>query len=110
VRWAGGRAALSFHNPWPTSLSLNATLELVGPAGGAVALWRDGVSLGQVTLGSAPARLVVEGVEMAPGINVFHLDSSGPASRGPGGRGSLRAFGLLRSSVGPPGMPMVADN
>jgi len=53
---------------------------------------------------------VVEGVEMAPGINVFHLDSSGPASRGPGGRGSLRAFGLLRSSVGPPGMPMVADN
>ncbi len=110
VRWAGGRAALSFHNPWPTSLSLNATLELVGPAGGAVALWRDGVPLGQVTLGSAPARLVVEGVEMAPGINVFHLDSSGPASRGPGGRGSLQAFGLLRSSVGPPGMPMVADN
>jgi hypothetical protein len=110
ARWAGGRAALSFHNPLPTPVALTATLELIGTAGGEVGLWRDGVRLGRVVLGESPVRLVVETLEMAPGINILHLDSSAPPSRGLGGRGSLRSFGLLRSSVGPPGMPSVADN
>jgi hypothetical protein len=53
---------------------------------------------------------VVDAVEMAPGLNVFRLESSQVAPRGPGARGPLRAIGLLRSSVGPPGAPAVADN
>ncbi|MEY4087732.1 MAG: hypothetical protein RJB55_3 [Verrucomicrobiota bacterium] len=110
VRWGGGATTLSFYNPLSVPVTLTASLELVGATAGEVQLWRGQKRLARAPLGMTSSRMVVDAVEMAPGLNVFRLESSQVAPRGPGARGPLRAIGLLRSSVGPPGAPAVADN
>lgn len=110
VRWGGGTVMLSFHNPLRVPVALTATLELVGASAGEVQLWRGDQRIARAPLGTTSSRLVVDGLEMAPGLYVFRLESSPAAMRGAGGRGPLRVIGLLRSSVGPPGAPAVADN
>ncbi|MFM9031641.1 MAG: hypothetical protein ACKOTF_13405, partial [Opitutaceae bacterium] len=81
-----------------------------GARAGEVQLWRGDQRIARAPLGTTSSRLVVDGREMAPGLYVFRLESSPAAMRGAGGRGPLRVIGLLRSSVGPPGAPAVADN
>ena len=110
VRWGGGSTTLSFYNPLNVPVTLTASLELVGATAGEVQLWRGRQRLAQASLETTSSRVVVDALEMAPGLNVFRLESSQAAVRGAGGRGPLRVIGLLRTSVGPPGTPAVADN
>lgn len=110
VRWGGRSTTLSYYNPMKVPVTLAAGLELVGAVAGEVQLWRGQELLARASLGTTSKQLVVDRVEMAPGVNVFRLESPHEAVRGPGGRGSLRAIGLLRSYVGTPGGPSVADN
>ncbi len=110
VRWGAATATLSFFNPLAAPVVLAAHLDLVGAAGGEVALWRGEERLARAVVGEAPSRLVADSVEMQPGVNVFRLESTPGAARGPGGRGPVRVIGLRASSVGPPGTPIVADN
>ena len=110
VRWGGGSPTLSFYNPLNVPVTLTASLELVGATAGEVRLWRGRQRLAQASLETTSSRVVVDALEMAPGLNVFRLESSQVAPSRPGARGPLRVIGLLRSSVGPPGTPAVADN
>jgi hypothetical protein len=55
--------------------------------------------LGRVGIAAEPVEMLLPAVELAPGVNVFHLSSSVPASRQGQGRNQLRSFGLEDASI-----------
>ena len=99
VRWGEGEAVLSYFNPYAVPLTAEVRLDLVGVSPREVFLRHRGRRVGSVRVDATPTALVLPALELQPGVNVFWLSSSEPATRQNHGRNQLRAFGLKVSSI-----------
>jgi hypothetical protein len=97
VRWAQGPGVLLFYNPHREERLARVSLHLQLPWSQRLALRRDGRVVGEWASKEGDARFELTEVAMQPGINSFVL--SGEAKRGSGAQSSLRAFGLVSSSI-----------
>lgn len=99
VRWAGGRAVLSYFNPHPGPVEVDVRLDLVAPRARRVRLEHAGRARAEVTVDAGGALLRVRGLSLAPGISTVVLTSPDPVRREGPGPNQLRAFGLREQAV-----------
>jgi hypothetical protein len=99
VRWSYERAALSYFNPYAEPTAFDLRLNLVAAAPREVVLHWQGRELKRVPVGTEGVALTVLGLVLAPGVNLFTLDSPAGAIRQGEGRNQLRSIGLRGSSV-----------
>ncbi|MBI5691640.1 MAG: hypothetical protein HZC55_16275 [Verrucomicrobia bacterium] len=99
VRWADDRAVLSYFNPHDGPITVRIRLALVAVSPREVVVHLGRSELGRVGIAAEPVEMLLPAVELAPGVNVFHLSSSVPASRQGQGRNQLRSFGLEDASI-----------
>lgn len=99
VRWANGRAVLSYYNPHPGPVEVDVRLELVSPRARQVHLEYAGRVRAKATVAADGALLRVRGLSLPPGISMLTLTSPDPVQREGAGPNQLRAFGLREQSV-----------
>jgi hypothetical protein len=95
----GDEAVLSYFNPYRVPLAADVRLELVGVSPRDVEVRLGRRAVGTARVASEPITLHLKKLELLPGINVFRLKSSEPATRRGRGRGQLRAMGLKEASI-----------
>lgn len=99
VRWAEEEAALSYFNPYAGIMRADLQLELLGPSPRQVEVVYGDRRVAAVAVGTTPVVLRLPAFALQPGVNMFWLRSSEPATRLGPGRNQLRAMGLKNSSV-----------
>ena len=99
VRWAGGRAVLSYFNPHPGPLEVDVRLDLVAPRARKVRLEHAGRVRAEVAVDAEGATLRVRGLSLPPGVSTVVLTSPDPVRREGPGPNQLRAFGLREQAV-----------
>lgn len=107
VRWGEDRTVLSYFNPFDGPITVNLRLELQGISPREVTVEQQGRRVGAVQVGEKPVMLALPGLQLPPGVTVFRLISSVPASRQGPGRNQLRAIGLKNWVIevtSPPGV------
>ena len=101
TRWSSGDAALSYFNPYPHPLSVQVSLTMTAVTARDVALQLEGRTIRQMNVGATSATVVVDNVQLHPGVNHFTLQSAtGPVRLG-NGPNQLRAVGLQTAVVRP---------
>ena len=109
VRWAGGRAVLSYYNPHPVPVEVDVRLDLVAPRARRVRLEHAGRVRAEVAVEAEGATLRVRGLSLPPGISTLTLTSPDPVRREGAGPNQLRAFGLREQAVRVRGGEQFAD-
>ena len=99
MRWAGGRAVLSYYNPHPVPVEVDVRLELVAPRARRVRLEHAGRVRAEVAVDAAGTTLRVRGLSLPPGISTLTLTSPDPVRREGAGPNQLRSFGLREQAV-----------
>lgn len=100
VRWAYGPASLLYYNALPRPIAVRIELRLQVPDARELRLHHGAVTLASVQAAPGTVNLDVARAELAPGLNVLHLDSNeGIRSAKTGGQ--LRTFALESSAVLP---------
>ncbi|MDO8539738.1 MAG: hypothetical protein Q7S40_04795 [Opitutaceae bacterium] len=99
IRWAYEGAALSYFNPYPTSVPVEIQLSLTAVSPRTVVVKLENAIVHVMPVGTSPSTIVIPGVKLAPGVNRFSLHSPAPAIRQGPGRNQLRSFGLKESRV-----------
>jgi hypothetical protein len=92
-RWARGPAVLSYHNPYPTPLAVEASMRLNSFDQRQLVVRFNGRPAGELCLGPESRELVLN-LLLQPGINRLDLDTDQPPARVTEGRWSLRTFRL----------------
>ena len=99
VRWAGGRAVLSYYNPYSGSVEVDVRLELVAPRPRRVRVEHAGRIRAEAAVDAEGAVLRVRGLSLPPGVSTVVLTSPDPVRREGAGPNQLRAFGLREQTV-----------
>ncbi|MGH7944707.1 MAG: hypothetical protein ACREH8_00800 [Opitutaceae bacterium] len=99
VRWANDDAVLSYFNPYDRPLTCELRFELVGISSREVIMDQNGRRVHAVQTGEEPVEMLLQRLELAPGVNCFRFHSPEPAKRLSTGRYALRTFGLKASTI-----------
>jgi hypothetical protein len=97
-RWAYGRAALSYFNPYPRPMRTNVRLVLSGVGERHVAIRVNGREAVAARV-NASSRTIVLRTTLQPGVNRIDLEPREPAVRLSEAPGQLRAFAMHEASV-----------
>lgn len=94
VRWGEDSAVLSYFNPFDRPITADLRFELQSVSPREIRVEQGRRQIGALPVNTTPATLALPGLQLPPGVTVFRLISSEPATRQGSGRNQLRAIGL----------------